>query len=65
MSKKDDKKGKNYRLTTTLSFTKQNGLTVTISTLCADWKLMQKFLSDFENNMLKGNDGKTQHQDRS
>lgn len=56
---------KNYRLDVTLSIKRKNGMVINVSTRCADWELTQKFISDFENTLLKGNNGKTQHQDRS
>ena len=49
---------KTARLETTLTLKKGNGVTVTISTVCGNWEAVQNFLSDFENTLLKGNDGK-------
>ena len=54
-----EEKKPNYRLDVSLSLKRESGVTVNISTKCADWELMQKFLSDFENTLLKGNNGKT------
>ena len=51
-------KEKNYNLTVNLSVKKKNGLTVEVSAWCADWEMMQKFINDFENTLLKGNNGK-------
>ncbi len=48
-------------LDVTLQFKKENGVIVTVSAKCGYWENMQKFLSDFENTLLKGNDGKPQH----
>ena len=48
-------------LETILTLKKGNGVTITVSTVCDDWENMQKFISDFENTLLKGNDGKPQH----
>jgi hypothetical protein len=58
-TKKDEKK---HHLNSTLSFTKENGITLTISSMCGDWESMQKFLNDFEDTLLKGKNGKSQHQ---
>jgi hypothetical protein len=49
----------NYNLTVKLATKKENGLSIEVSSWCADWKMMQKFISDFENTLLKGNNGKT------
>jgi hypothetical protein len=49
------------RLEAVLSMTKENGVTVTVSTVCGSWEYMQKFLSDFENTLQKGKNGKTKH----
>ena len=49
----------NYNLTVKLSAKRKNGLTVEVSTWCADWELTQKFINQFENTLLKGNNGKT------
>jgi hypothetical protein len=48
-----------YRLDVTLSIKRKNGVMLSVSSNCADWELVQKFLSDFENTLLKGNNGKT------
>jgi hypothetical protein len=50
------------RLDTTLIFEKKNGVKITVSTVCGGWDNMQKFLSDFENTLLKGNNGQSKHQ---
>jgi hypothetical protein len=52
-------KEKNYRLNVALTVQQKNGVTITVSTECSNWELVQKFLSDFQNTLLKGNDGKT------
>ena len=56
---------KKARLETTLFLKKDNGVTITVSTVCGNWESMQKFLSDFENTLLKGNDGKPQHSSKT
>jgi hypothetical protein len=48
----------NYQLDVTLSIKRENGVTISVSARCADWELVQKFLNDFENTLLKGNNGK-------
>jgi hypothetical protein len=53
------------RLETTLSLKKENGVTVMVSTVCGSWKYMQKFLNDFENTLLKSNNGKAKHQNKA
>ncbi|MGA2683178.1 MAG: hypothetical protein ABSF44_15430 [Candidatus Bathyarchaeia archaeon] len=53
------------RLETVLSITKENGVTVTVSTVCGSWEYMQKFLSDFENSFLKGKNGKAKHKSKT
>ena len=55
----ENKKTKNYHLTVKLAAKRESGVTVEVSAVCADWEFMQKFLSDFENTLLKGNNGKT------
>ena len=50
---------KNYNLAVKLSAKRENGMTIAVSTWCADWKMMQKFISEFENTLLKGSKGKT------
>jgi hypothetical protein len=55
----EKKKQKSYGLTVTFSIKRENGVTVNVSAMCADWEMMQKFLNDFENTLQKGNDGKT------
>jgi hypothetical protein len=55
----EEKKKPSYRLDVALSVKRKNGITINVSTRCADWELMQKFLNDFENTLLKGNNGKT------
>jgi len=52
-------KSKNYNLTVKLSAKRENGVVVEVTTWCADWELMQKFISEFESTLLKGNNGKT------
>lgn len=52
------KKTENFNLTVNLSVKRENGLTIQVSTWCANWAMMQKFISDFENTLLKGNNGK-------
>jgi len=54
----EKKEKPNYNLTVKLSVKKENGLVVEISSWCADWGMMQKFISDFENTLLKGKNGK-------
>ena len=54
-----EEKKQNYRLDVTLSTKRKNGVIVNISTKCADWELMQKFLNDFQDTLLKGKNGKT------
>jgi len=61
MSEKEEK----ARLETVLTLKKPNGMGIQVSTVCGDWENVQKFISDFENTLLKGNNGKPQHQDRS
>ncbi|HJW65709.1 MAG TPA: hypothetical protein VJ507_02885 [Candidatus Bathyarchaeia archaeon] len=61
----ENAKKPNYNLTVKLSMKKESGVTVEVSTWCVDWENMQKFISQFENILLKGNDGKPQNQDRS
>jgi hypothetical protein len=56
-----NKKTDNYNLTVKLSMKRASDMTVEVSTWCADWKLMQKFISEFKNILLKGYNGKTQH----
>jgi hypothetical protein len=48
----------NLNLTVKLSLKQANGMTIEVSTWCADWEMTQKFLSQFENTLLKGNNGK-------
>jgi hypothetical protein len=50
---------KNNNLTVKLSVRMDNGVLIEVQTWCADWEMMQKFLSSFENTLLKGNNGKT------
>jgi hypothetical protein len=50
---------KNAHLDVTLQLKNENGILIEISTKCDTWKNMQKFLNDFENTLLKGNNGKT------
>lgn len=59
MTEKNHKKAKNYNLTVNLSVKRENGVTIEISTWCANWKTAQKFISDFENTLLKGKNGKS------
>lgn len=54
----EKKEEPNYRLDVTLSIKRENGVMVNVSTRCADWELVQKFLNDFENTLLKGKNGK-------
>jgi hypothetical protein len=61
----EDKDKQIERLETTLTLKKKNGSIVTVSTVCGSWKYMQKFLSDFENTLLKGNNGKAKHQSKT
>ena len=44
-------------LDVTLQMKRENGVIVTVSVKCSTWDKMQKFLSDFENTLLKGNNG--------
>lgn len=60
MTEKEDKPKE--RLETVLSITNENGVTVTVSTVCGNWEYMQKFINDFENTLLKGKNGKAKHQ---
>jgi hypothetical protein len=52
-----EEKKKLDNLDVTLQTTKQNGIIITVSTKCSTWELTQKFLNDFENTLLKGNNG--------
>lgn len=64
MDKKENKQ--NYDLNVTLSVKKENGVTVEATANCGDWNHVQRFINDFESNLLKDRNGKpTQHQDRS
>ena len=54
----EKEKKPDYRLDVTLSVKQKNGIIINVSTKCADWELMQKFLNDFENTLLKGKNGK-------
>jgi hypothetical protein len=58
MSEKIDQNKKRDNLDVTLQTKKENGVLITVSTKCATWTLMQKFLNDFENTLLKGNNDK-------
>lgn len=55
---KEEEKEKRDNLDVSLQLKKPNGVLLTVSTKCATWKFMQKFLSDFESNILKDNNGK-------
>jgi hypothetical protein len=52
---------KEARLETVLTLKKESGMEIKVSTVCGDWKNVQKFISDFEHIFLKGNNGKSQH----
>ncbi len=58
MTEEKNKKTENYNLTVKLSAKRGNGVTIEVSTWCADWEMTQKFLSQFEDTLLKGNNGK-------
>jgi hypothetical protein len=47
------------RLNVTLTMKRKNGAALTVSTLCGAWAEVEKFLSDFEDTLLKGNNGQT------
>jgi hypothetical protein len=32
---------------------------ISVSTKCANWEYVERFLTDFENTLLKGNNGKS------
>jgi hypothetical protein len=53
-----EKEKPNYNLNVKLTAKQKSGMTIEVSTWCADWELMQKFISEFENTLLKGNNGK-------
>ena len=42
----------------TLQTKRENGVVVTVSSRCETWEKMQKFLNDYENTLLKGNNDK-------
>ncbi len=52
-----EKTEKNANLAVKLSTQTKNGVNIEVSTKCDTWELMQKFLSDFQNTLLKGNNG--------
>lgn len=57
MAEKQEKK-KIDNLDVTLQIQRENRVLVTVSTRCSTWERMQKFLNDFENTLLKGNNDK-------
>ena len=57
MAELEKVKKKNYNLSVKL-LAQQNGINIEVSTWCADWDLMQKFLNDFQNILNKGKNGK-------
>ena len=45
--------------------TTNEGINVEVSAYCSDWEKMQKFLSDFNDTLQKGNNGETQRSSKS
>lgn len=49
-------------LNTTITVKRDNGMTITIATVCDTWADAEKFIKDSEDNLLKGNNGNQKNQ---
>ena len=59
VTKENNEKKPIYRLNVTLSAKSKSGVEINVSAICGSWDMTQKFLSEFKNTLLKGNNGKT------
>jgi len=57
--KMEKKRYKNYNLNVTIMLNRKDGTTLTVSTLCSQWRLVKKFIKDFERNIQPRTNGKT------
>ncbi len=52
-------------LETSLTLEKKNGVKITVTTVCGGWKNVEKFLNQFEDTLLKGNNERLKHQHKT